>query len=181
MGSLGEIQGIAPGLAKEVDNPLALARIARLLADAGAVLQEDTQSAYCHLKQAMELLCQVNDSDRGKRRLAGGLTRWQMRRLDDYIGRHLDIQIRTSALAGQIGLSVSHFAHVFKETFGITPLAYVTRRRIESALDMMIRTNDPLTRIAHIHGFCDQSHFSRTFRREIGISPQAWRQRRGCL
>ena len=68
---------------------------------------------------------------------------------------------------------------MFKQSFGITPLAYVAHKRIEAARAMMCTTDEPLTHIAHAHGFCDQSHFSRTFRREIGMSPQSWRQRYG--
>lgn len=181
MGSLGETQGITPCLAKALDETQALARIARLLADAGAALQKDTQSAYTYLDQAMALLRQANGCDQCAPRPAGGLNHWQVRRLDDYISKHLDAPIRTCQLATQLSLSNSHFSHVFKQSFGITPLAYVARKRIEAAREMMCTTDEPLTHIAHAHGFCDQSHFSRTFRREIGMSPQSWRQRYGHM
>lgn len=177
MGSLGATHGIAPCLTKTTGNAQALARVARLLVEARAALQEDMHSAYLYLDQAMELLRQENACGHGRH--TGGLTHWQMRRLDEYIGRNLDRPIRTCALAAQLNLSVSHFSHLFKQTFGITPLAYVARKRIEAARRMMLSTDEPLTRIAHAHGFCDQSHFSRTFRRETGISPLLWRQRCG--
>jgi AraC-like DNA-binding protein len=79
-------------------------------------------------------------------------------------------------LAAVLSLSVSHFSHAFKNTFGVTPLVYVARRRIESARQIMLTTDSSLTDIAHSHGFCDQSHFIRTFRRQIGVTPQAWRR-----
>ncbi|RMH84694.1 AraC family transcriptional regulator [Pseudomonas sp. AOB-7] len=177
MGSLGETQGITPCLAKALDNAQTLARIAELLADAGAALQQDTLRAYVYLDQAMELLRQANGGSESDLRHAAGLNRWQTRRLDEYISRHLDTPIRTCHLAAQLNLSSSHFSHVFKQTFGITPLAYVARKRIEAARAMMLATDQPLTQIAHAHGFCDQSHFTRTFRRETGMSPLLWRQR----
>jgi AraC-like DNA-binding protein len=177
MGSLGETQGITPCLAKALDDAQTLARIAELLADAGAALQQDTLRAYAYLDQAMELLRQANGGIESDLRHAAGLNRWQTRRLDEYISRHLDTPIRTCHLAAQLNLSSSHFSHVFKQTFGITPLAYVARKRIEAARAMMLATDQPLTQIAHAHGFCDQSHFTRTFRRETGMSPLLWRQR----
>ena len=126
----------------------------------------------------MELLRQANAyRDYGARHAGSGLTHWQTRRLDHYISQHLAAAIRTCDLAAQLNLSSSHFSHVFKQTFGITPLAYVARKRIEAAREMMLATDQPLTQIAHAHGFCDQSHFTRTFRRETGLSPLMWRQR----
>ena len=64
-----------------------------------------------------------------------------------------------------------------RESSYSAPLAYVARKRIEAARAMMLATDQPLTQIAHAHGFCDQSHFTRTFRRETGMSPLLWRQR----
>ena len=178
MGSFGELQAITPCLPQVGLDPQLLDRIAALLAEAETQLLEDTQSAYLHVEQAMTLLRQVNackQCDLGHG--ANGMTRWQTRRLDQYISDNLAAAIRTCDLAAQLKLSSSHFSHMFKQTFGITPLAYVARKRIEAARAMMLATDQPLTQIAHAHGFCDQSHFTRTFRRETGLSPLAWRQR----
>ncbi|WP_417706669.1 helix-turn-helix domain-containing protein [Pseudomonas sp.] len=178
MGSFGELQAIAPCLHQAGHDPQLLDRIAALLAEAETQLLEDTQSAYLQVEQAMTLLRQVNACKQcGIRQCANGLTRWQTRRLDQYIGDNLATAIRTCDLAAQLSLSSSHFSHVFKQTFGVTPLAYVARKRIEAAREMMLSTDQPLTQIAHAHGFCDQSHFTRTFRRETGLSPLIWRQR----
>ncbi len=178
MGSFGELQAITPCLHQAGLDPQLLDRIAALLAEAETQLLEDTQSAYVHVEQAMTLLRQVNACKQcGIRHCTTGLTRWQTRRLDQYISDNLAAAIRTCDLAAQLKLSSSHFSHVFKQTFGITPLAYVARKRIEAAREMMLATDQPLTQIAHAHGFCDQSHFTRTFRRETGLSPLMWRQR----
>lgn len=178
MGSLGEFRAIPPCLHQAGRDPQMLSRVAKLLGDAATALQEDTQSAYFYLDQAMELLRQANNcSECGARHAGGGLTHWQARRLDQYVSQNLAAPIRTCDLSAQLSLSSSHFSHMFKQTFGITPLAYVARKRIEAAREMMLATEEPLTHIAHAHGFCDQSHFTRTFRRETGLSPLMWRQR----
>ncbi len=179
MSSLGETHCTTPPCLQEIGgDPQILAQIAHLLGKAETALYEDAQSAYFYLDQAMGLLRQGNAYNHCNTSQQGGLGRWQTRRLDAYIRQNLNAPIRTCSLAAQLSLSASHFSHLFKQTFGITPLAYVARIRIEAACRMMLDTDEPLTCIAHAHGFCDQSHFSRTFRREIGISPQAWRQRR---
>ena len=73
-------------------------------------------------------------------------------------------------------LSASHFTRAFKETFGETPLGYVSRQRMRYAQDLMLRSGECLSQIALTCGHCDQSHFTRVFRRKVGMSPRAWRR-----
>ena len=105
----------------------------------------------------------------------GGLPRWQVRRVTDYIDANLGGTLRTASLAATLGLSVSHFTRAFKHSVGMPPRVYVIRRRLAAACEAMVSSNMPLTTIAHAHGFCDQSHFTRTFHEVIGLSPHVWR------
>jgi AraC-like DNA-binding protein len=145
----------------------------QLLRDAQAQLSVDRDSACLCLTRALVML-QKSDSQLKNRH--GCLPGWQIKRVVGYIDANLDSSIRTNQLAAVLSLSVSYFSHAFKNTFGVTPLVYVARRRIESARQIMLTTDSSLTDIAHSHGFCDQSHFIRTFRRQIGVTPQAWRR-----
>ncbi len=105
----------------------------------------------------------------------GGLPRWQVRRVTDYIDANLGSTLRTASLAATLGLSVSHFTRAFKHSVGVPPRVYVIRRRLAAACEAMVGSSMPLTTIAHAHGFCDQSHFTRTFHEVIGLSPHVWR------
>lgn len=111
-----------------------------------------------------------------ERSCKGGLTVWQMRRLNAYVDQNMGMRIRTLDLAALLALSTSHFSRTFKQSNGIPPRVYIVRRRIAAACTMMLTTQQALTEIAHIHGFCDQSHFNRAFHQEIGTAPQEWRR-----
>lgn len=147
-----------------------------LLTDCLAMVHNDSESVSTRLAQAMELLQPATPVLPQRSRRMGGLTGWQVQRLDSFIDQHLDNPIRTPQLAAILNLSVSHFSHAFKHTLGVAPSVYVARRRIESARQMMLLRPSSLTEIALSLGFCDQSHFSRTFRRETGLTPQMWRR-----
>ncbi|MES0067947.1 AraC family transcriptional regulator [Mesorhizobium sp. M0074] len=107
----------------------------------------------------------------------GGLAPWQMRKLDHYLREHLERPLRLEKLAEQVRLSVSHFCHTFRESFGTSPHVHITRLRLELAQRLMLSTDDPLSQIALECGLSDQAHLSKLFRRELGDTPGAWRRR----
>lgn len=108
--------------------------------------------------------------------IQGGLAPWQARKLRKHIDENLDTTLTTAVLGDLVALSASYFGRAFKSTFGETPHAYITRRRLEAAKDLMLATRDPLSQIAYQCGFADQSHLCRLFRRSAGMAPQAWRR-----
>ncbi|OJA04325.1 AraC family transcriptional regulator [Halomonas sp. QHL1] len=147
-----------------------------LLTEAERAIDHDHDIASTYLNQAIALLAIENHSEGSQRIHKGGLARWQISRVDEFINEHLDHCIRTTELAALLGLSVSHFSHAFKQTTGMTPLMYVAAKRVEAAERYMLCSAHPLSEIALSLGFCDQSHFCRVFRRETGLSPQTWRK-----
>jgi AraC-like DNA-binding protein len=110
-----------------------------------------------------------------------GLPKYLVRRIEEFVGTRLEVGIDISELAGTIGYSLSHFFRMFRRSFGITPHAYVMRRRLAVAQELLTSTDLCLAEIALKAGFCDQSHLSRSFRRFSGLPPRAFRvQHRGA-
>lgn len=147
-----------------------------LLMETERTLHYDPDIALSYLNEAIALLADDSQDGAPPHRHRGGLARWQISRIDDFINEHLDHYIRTTELASLLGLSVSHFSHAFKQTTKMTPLTYVTAKRLEATRQYMLCSTLSLSDIALNHGFCDQSHFCRVFRRETGLSPQTWRK-----
>src|SRR6185312_17337988 len=106
----------------------------------------------------------------------GGLARWQARRALAHIEENLGSKIAIRDLAGLVAFSKSHFSRAFKRSLGLSPMAYVARRRVERAKILMVSTDAQLTEIALACGFADQSHLNRSFRRVVGLSPGVWRR-----
>lgn len=154
--------------------------LASLIAAAGAALDSDRDIARTCIAQAAALLetyiARHTVPARDALPQRGGLAPWQVKRVQTYVTDNLSRRIRTTDLAGVAQLSASHFTRVFKETFGETPIGYVTQRRMLYAQKLMLSSSDCLSQIALRSGHCDQAHFTRVFRRKVGMSPRRWRK-----
>jgi AraC-like DNA-binding protein len=108
----------------------------------------------------------------------GSLMAWQADRVLAHIEMQLETSLRAQELAALTRLSSSHFCHAFKVSFGVSPHAYVLRRRVERAKRLMVSAEAaPLADIALSCGLADQAHLSRVFRKLVGESPSAWRRK----
>jgi AraC-like DNA-binding protein len=107
----------------------------------------------------------------------GGLAPWQVLRVETYVEANLHSTVRARDLAAIARLSTGHFSRAFKRSLGLAPLAYIAKRRVACAQDLMLTTNEPLCQIALACGFYDQSHLTRLFRRYAATSPHDWRRR----
>jgi len=110
------------------------------------------------------------------RKMRGGLAPWQVRRTQDFMDANLDGDPSIAQLASECRLSSSHFARAFKQTMGMPPHRWLTKRRIERAKQLLQETGSQLADIALDCGFADQSHFVRVFSQSEGHSPGMWRR-----
>ena len=109
--------------------------------------------------------------------IKGGLPRWRLQRVLEFIEEHFKDDVSLSELSDAAGnLSRYHFARLFKQSTGYSPYQYFIRRRIRQA-QKMLRSEKRLSlgEIAFACGFRDQSTFSRIFRQVIGSTPKAYR------
>jgi AraC-like DNA-binding protein len=105
----------------------------------------------------------------------GGLAPRVLRRIREYIDDNIDQRISVERLAGLANLSVCYFVRAFKQSIGTTPHDYLIRQRVERTKQLLSGTDMPLSEIALVAGFADQSHFARRFRQHVGMSPRDYR------
>lgn len=79
-------------------------------------------------------------------------------------------------LAVRAGLSVSRFAHLFREQVGLSPMAYHEQQRVLRACDELLMTGRPVAAIAAGLGYEDPAYFARVFKKHMGQTPRAYRQ-----
>ncbi|OKI52959.1 transcriptional regulator [Micromonospora sp. CB01531] len=101
-----------------------------------------------------------------------------MLRARDAMDRAYAEPLDIPALARIAHVSEAHFIRTFRATFGETPHHYLQRRRVERAMYLLVRTDQPVTEICHAVGFGSLGTFSRTFRDIVGEPPSAYRTRK---
>jgi AraC-like DNA-binding protein len=158
---------------------------ARMKADAGAsfgplrtAMPEALEASSNELAGDWESAREYHRHEGALLRVRGGLAPWQIRRVTSHIEAKLHAKITIVDLASLAHISVSHFAHAFKRSFGQSPHRYVLRRRTERAQGLMLASEASLGQIALECGLADQSHFTRLFHRFVGESPGVWRRAR---
>jgi AraC family transcriptional regulator len=154
-----------------------------LLDTANRQLDVNREAARASISRASSLLwVEINkDFERDPRHSPRALLGWQVRRVRDYVDAHLSKRILVSDLSAIVQRSEAHFARAFKKTFGVSPHAYVLRRRVEKASYLMLVSDDSLSDIALACGMTDQAHLCKIFRQTTGQTPAAWRRERRAL
>lgn len=94
----------------------------------------------------------------------------------DYIHDNMQNSLLLEEIAQAAALSPYHFLRSFKQLFGQTPHAYLTKQRIHQAQQLLIRTDKPITEICFAVGFHSLGSFSSLFQRHYGQSPSQFRQ-----
>ena len=108
----------------------------------------------------------------------GHLSPWQVRRAKEFLNANLSGDVSLASVAAECNLSVSHFAHAFRRTFGRPPHRWLMERRIDAVKNLLLTSRLSLAEIASACGFADQSALNRSFKRFRGESPGEWRKSR---
>lgn len=88
---------------------------------------------------------------------------------------HPERQWTVATLAAEVGVSRATLARRFPEHVGETPLAYLTRWRMDLAAQRLRRTNDTVDSVARAVGYSSEFAFSRAFSKARGASPGRYR------
>lgn len=98
-------------------------------------------------------------------------------RILEYIDAHSAEPLEAARLAEMCHMSYSHFARLFRESYGRSCKEYVTYIRLNKAQELLLHTDRDLNFIAQETGFYDCSHFIRTYKKWRGITPKQERAR----
>lgn len=146
--------------------------------------QEVEQKTKCTfvIERLLELLCA--EIMRAHLKNATTDSGWFCAVNDPVIGRALSMihahpgdVWSVNRLADGVAMSPSRFAARFTTALGDSPMAYVTKWRMNIAGRLLGESQQRIEEIATSVGYENVAAFSRTFKRHLGISPAVWRSR----
>ena len=93
----------------------------------------------------------------------------------DYIEQNYKRPITLDDMADLICVSKSYLCRTFREAYGITPVNYLLKTRINRAKQLLISTDMKIKLLSLECGFSDTSYFCMVFKRMEGITPEEFR------
>lgn len=91
----------------------------------------------------------------------------------EYINDNLQYDITVSKLSQMANLSLYYYIRIFKKEIGLTPKDYLIQQRIKKAKELILKKY-PLSQVALMSGFYDQSHMLKYFKSYIGVNPSSF-------
>lgn len=85
-----------------------------------------------------------------------------------------DLSLHTQA--DELGVNASYLSSLFKKEIGTTYTAYVNKKRIEHAKQLLISTNHQIQNIAQQCGILDLNYFSKVFKKYVSVTPVRYRE-----
>lgn len=97
-----------------------------------------------------------------------------------FIGRNFNRPLDDALIAKKLGLSTSHFRHLFRQVTGQPFLRYLVSLRLERAREMLMNGSKSVSEVALEVGFSNATTFSRAFSRRFLYAPSDLRNARPC-
>nr|MBA3685357.1 helix-turn-helix transcriptional regulator [Planctomycetota bacterium] len=94
-----------------------------------------------------------------------------------HIEDRLGEPISNRQLAALCAMTEDRFIRRFRDEVGQTPAQFVLERRVATAAQRLLFTDDPIDAIAERSGFANRFHFSRIFAARMGAPPAAYRRK----
>lgn len=99
-----------------------------------------------------------------------------VRKLHDYIEKHLEEPLSLTQLADVVYLSPSYLSRLYKRKTGDNVTDYMIERKIREAKRLLTDSPLQIQTVGEKIGYPSPSYFSRFFKRETGMTPQEFRE-----
>ncbi|MEK0313270.1 response regulator transcription factor [Cohnella sp. 56] len=128
------------------------------------------EEAFAFLRATAETLFELRSS--GERNRAAEA----IRKVQAYIGAHLDEDLSLVRLAGYIHFNPSYLSRLFKQESGVNLSEYIEAARIERAKELLRGDDLKVLEVGVRVGYEASQSFTRFFKKALGVTPQEYRE-----
>ncbi|WP_066713040.1 helix-turn-helix domain-containing protein [Clostridium sp. Marseille-P299] len=95
-----------------------------------------------------------------------------------YIETHFNEELSLQEIASLANVSPQYFSRLFREKMGMTYVDYLTKVRINKAVELLKYSDKTIQEICYDVGYKDPNYFSRVFKKITGLSPKEYMEKR---
>ena len=96
----------------------------------------------------------------------------------EYVEENYASSISLRDVAQALGYSQAHLTHKFASLTGLPVTAWIIKRRLCAAQELLIETEQNIINVCEAVGFGDVCYFTRQFVRHAGVTPAQFRSAR---
>ncbi|MEB5929210.1 helix-turn-helix domain-containing protein [Acinetobacter schindleri] len=129
------------------------------------------------LALAARIISKFSNNSAFPNRYDGKIPLWRLNKLKNFIHENLHKDLSIADLAREANLSEFYFSRMFKQSTGMTPHAFITKKKVDRACELLKMGHLSVNEISAALGFKNQTHFSMLFKRVLGMSPREFKNR----
>lgn len=84
--------------------------------------------------------------------------------------------ISLDSVSAILNLNASYFSSLFKRTFGVNFLDYLTELRMDAAKELLLDPLRSTAEVANMVGYESANYFTRAFKKKVGMTPTEYRR-----
>ncbi len=130
-------------------------------------------TVYLKLNTGEEPLFETNGSEENS---SSRSRRTFVRQVTAYLDEHFMEPLTLEKLGEEFHVSQYHLAHQYKLETGLSPMKYMTHRRIGESQNLLMNTDRKIGEISSAVGFEDNCYFTSTFKKYVGLTPSEYRR-----
>lgn len=82
-----------------------------------------------------------------------------------------------TSLASRVHVEPTYFVRLFRAAVGLPPMAFLARRRLELAANLLLKGQLNVGEVGAMSGWTDANYFTRCFHQHYGMTPTRYRSR----
>lgn len=94
-----------------------------------------------------------------------------------FIAQSIDKDISREDVANHVFLNSDYLTRIFKKETGLSISEYIVKERFKIAMELLAKTDLPVSTVAAKVGYTNFSHFAKMFKRYTNVTPQEYRQK----
>lgn len=100
-----------------------------------------------------------------------------VKKAKDIFDANYDKSMGLTRVSKKLGVSTNHLVRLYKQHYGLTPIEYITKLRVDKAVELLEQADINIIEIAYMSGFKSLSNFYKCFKEKTGHAPNEHRKK----